>query len=348
MSKTNVILVAHGEGETIHPREHFRLTKRIFHHAEKLVAIPKALQTLIAGVGSIALSAKWALSGYRSPHNKESRHLCESLILAWNKNASIEQVDFKLAYSSTPPYFEDVLSKISEDENIIVVSLTPVNSDFSCGILCEELFKKFSKSELLKFPSRAHTIGNLWNRDELLEVYLQHILDHRAGVSTQFKSGLIIALHGTVVRDSKGKIPSFNTGLNETLEFADRMKKRFAKESALGFNRIEEAYLNHNVGGEWTVPTLKDTIRTMKLQGIEEVVFFAGGYFSDNSETDHASLAQLKKAGFKKIHSLPCINSNERFVIFLKNEIEKALSCMNRWKNLSLPLIHEASMIRPS
>jgi len=317
-----VLVTSHGEVDTPSFRAYYDNMKHIFAHVSEIMPIPRLAQWLIPPIGAAIQALKSKKVGYLSPMNRISTRQAEKI------SEKLQQLshDFKFSvfntFETTPPYTHDLLHALLHAEHdydgVIALVMNPMESAFSCGAIC-----RFALKELgAKAYSRVRVVTGLYKNEALMRLYADHIFSHVQPSSE--KSGLIIALHGTVVSDSKGNPVPFHNGLMENQMLFSCLKQTIELDSRNPFNRIEPAYLNHQVGGKWTEPTLSQTITLLKKSGIAHAYLFAAGYFADNSETHGNAQSQLKQSGFKTAHYIPCINDSDAFADLMAKEIVSA------------------------
>ncbi len=323
-----VVVSSHGEVDSPSFRAYYDNMKHIFAHVSEIMPIPKLAQWLIPPIGAVIQTRKSKKEGYISPMNRISARQAKTIS---DKLQQLYSQDFQFSvlntFETTPPYTHDLLHQILHAEHdydgVIALVMNPMESAFSCGAIC-----RFALKELgAKAYRSVRVVTGLYKNEALMRLYADHIFSHAKPSSE--KSGLIIALHGTVVSDTKGNPVPFHNGLMENQTLFSCLKQTIEHDSRNPFEHIEPAYLNHQVGGKWTEPTLAQTISLFKKNGIEHAYLFAAGYFADNSETHGNAQSQLKKAGFKTAHYIPCINDSEAFADLMAKEIVSAAERLN-------------------
>ncbi len=323
-----VVVSSHGEVDSPSFRAYYDNMKHIFAHVSEIMPIPKLAQWLIPPIGAVIQTRKSKKDGYISPMNRISARQAEKIS---EKLQHLNSQDFQFSvfntFETTPPYTHDLLHRILHAEHdydgVIALVMNPMESAFSCGAIC-----RFALKELgAKAYRSVRVVTGLYKNEALMRLYADHIFSHAKPSSK--KSGLMIALHGTVVSDTKGNPVPFHNGLMENQTLFSCLKQTLEHDSRNPFEQIEPAYLNHQVGGKWTEPTLAQTISSFKKNGIEHAYLFAAGYFADNSETHGNAQSQLKKAGFKTAHYIPCINDSEAFADLMAKEIVSAAERLN-------------------
>ncbi len=320
MKNIAVVVSSHGEVDAPSVKAYYENLKHIFAHVSEIMPIPKLARLLIPPIGAVVQARKSKKEGYASPMNRisasQTKRIEEKL-----QQANSQDFVFRVfnAFETMPPYTHDVLHHLMHAENeydgIIALVMNPMESAFSCGAVC-----RFALKELgAKAYAKLRVVTGLYKNQALMTLYADHIFSH---VSQPLeKTGLMIALHGTVISDAKGNPVPFHNGYAENQTMFRLLKQTIEQDARNRFERIEPVYLNHQVGGKWTEPTLAQTISSFKKNGIENAYLFAAGYFADNSETEGNAQSHLKKAGFKTAHYIPCVNESEAFATLMAKEI---------------------------
>ena len=170
--------------------------------------------------------------------------------------------------------------------------------------------------------TRPKVISGFWNDADLLDVYIDHLFQHAAPSNG---SALVLAFHGTLEKNQKGHEPEFHTGSKEIATMASALQKAVRYDHRNGYERVEVAYLNHDVGGTWSSPSLQEMLENLCKSGIDALELFSCGYFSDGTETmlnarEHVAESGIEKAGF-----IPCLNESEAFAEYLAAKIRRAI-----------------------
>ncbi|MFQ3599020.1 MAG: ferrochelatase [Chloroherpetonaceae bacterium] len=315
-----VVVSSHGEVDAPSMRAYYENMKHIFAHVSEIMPIPKLARLLIPPIGAVIQVRKSKKDGYVSPMNRISAAQAKRIEEKLQQENSLPfQFTVFNAFETTPPYTHDVLHSLfdagAKYDGIIALVMNPMESAFSCGAVCRFALKELGAQAY----SRLRVVTGLYKNQDLMRLYADHIFAHAAALPE--KSGLMIALHGTVISDAKGKPVGFHNGYMENQILFARLKQQIEHDSRNRFERIEPAYLNHQVGGKWTEPTLAQTISSFKKSGVEHAYLFAAGYFADNSETQENAQSQLKKSGFKTAYYIPCVNESEAFASLMAQEI---------------------------
>lgn len=330
--KIAVVVSSHGEVDKPSIKAYYDNMKHIFAHVSEVMPIPKIAQILIPPIGAIVQARKSKKEGFISPMNRISAAQT-ALIEKELQKLNDGEIDLQVfnAFETTPPYTNETLRRVRDYDGIIVLVMNPMESDFSCGAVCRFALKEFGENAY----SKLRVVTGLYKHQRLLNHYVNHIF-YELRNGEREKQGLIIALHGTVIADAKGNPVRFHNGYFENQSLFEGLKHTVEQDARNQFLTIEPAYLNHQVGGKWTEPTLSQTIASLKEKKIQNAYLFAAGYFADNSETEQAAQAQLKKADFKSAHYIPCINDSPEFAAIMAGEISKTIQKLSAFNSKGL------------
>jgi ferrochelatase len=321
-----VVLVAHGEAETSGFFENYHVSRHTLDRASTVMHIPPLLRQAISVSSSLKKKMR-AGSAAGSPQNRLTRAQVVSLQEHLDRHrASSSGIRFEVraAYSASEPYVEDVLADTREYDGRIVVPMAPVDNALICGVLCAHLADVCTPREL----ARNRVVGRLWTDGALHRAYLDHLFESGRAmpVTKREHNVLMLLFHGTIIRDRNGAVPAFHTGHIETEAFSGRLTSVIESDPRNPWGRILTAFLNHDVGGEWSTPSFGDVCKTVGSSGCRHVSLFAAGYFSDGNETIHqATQLAASKPSFK-VESIPCLNDSPAFSSYLAGKVIGATS----------------------
>jgi protoporphyrin/coproporphyrin ferrochelatase len=323
--KIAVVISSHGEVDTPSVKAYYQNMKHIFRHVSEVMPIPKPAQVLIPPIGAVLQTIKTKKQQYRSPMNRISAAQAENITHELNRLAVGSDVEIQTfnVYETTPPYTEDLLPTLNAFDGVVILTMNPMDSDFSSGAmerLAEHTFHAAASHKVC-------VMKNFWNSDALSDLYAAHVVEKTVSMNLNpaHKNGLIVALHGTVVADAKGVPVAFRNGLMENETLFQKLAARLNALTQNPFVKIERAYLNHEVGGKWSSPTLDETIADFKSKGIESAWLFAAGYYADNSETEFAAKGKLEQSGFRSAHYITCVNESPAFAALMSESIMQSV-----------------------
>ncbi len=329
--KIAVVLAAHGEAESSRFVENYRVTRHTLAHASRVMPIPGLLQRAIAVSSSLKKVIRSRSDAQGSPHNRITREQVEALQHGLNLSPLSGIYDFEVhaAFAVSPPYVEHILEQTRSCAGQVVVSMAPVDNTLSCGQLCAYLASSRTSSEL----GTIKVLSRFWSDEGLYALYCDHLFESncrnsvaQASPVVDEKRILILLFHGTLVKDLKGDPPLFRTGEAESRIFAERLQKVILNDPRNPYRRVMVAYLNHNVGGEWTRPSFEEICTTLSRESALCVDLFGCGYFADGNETIHRAEELRRFSSVQQATSLPCINTAPDFTSWLTRKVTDAAS----------------------
>ena len=316
MKRIAVILVAHGEAETESFFENFSMIRHTLAHAGEVMKLPRALQLVASLAGGIKNNVTFRAQQYRSPQNMITRQQASQLQEKLNRVVMPHQINFEVysAFHVTPPFVQDIVQQTSGHDLQLLISMSPIDNQLTSGNL-QRLSARCSQVNRQQCPVVVH---GFWKDAALRKVYLDHVFYHGRAVNG---SVLVLAFHGTLVKDTKGEVPMFHTGLEEMQAMGNALRNALLIDPRNGYDCIEIAYLNHDVGGTWTKPSLADSLKALSSRGARDVDIFSCGYFSDGTETILYAQKEAAASSVRSIRFFPCINDSEAFADFLAEKV---------------------------
>ncbi|MEE4295548.1 MAG: ferrochelatase [Wenzhouxiangella sp.] len=310
-----VILAAHGEAETAGFLENFLVGWRTLGHAAEVMRLSAPLRLAICTMHGLR---KRLTRQSGSPHNANTRNQAKALELSLaSQNGAQFIVDS--AFASASPSLNDQIDKASEFDQQVVVSLIPSDSRLSCGLFCHALL------EAPKHLQQNNVVlSRLWESSELIDIHCAHIEARCPPVESGGPSCLLLVLHGTLVRDQQGQKPHFHTGEAEKTFYGQALRAALMSQPEKRWDRIEIAFLNHGVGGQWSAPTLDETLSRLEKEGVNHLVAYACEHLVDGSETAQLA-ARLNQSAIAQTHCLPSLNSDPDLIDFLAKRLQSAL-----------------------
>jgi len=313
-----VILAAHGEAETAGFFDNFSMNRHTLAHAGEVMNLPVPLQLMISVAGGIKNMVQFRKKNFRSPQNEITRKQAEVLTKKLARQAGEIQFDVHPSFFVTPPFVNEVVEHTRQYDLQLLVPMAPIDNRLMSGSL--EILAK--RHQPLQGRTRPKVISGFWNDADLLDVYIDHLFKHTAPSNG---SALVLAFHGTLEKNQKGHEPGFHTGSKEIATMASTLQKAVRDDDRNGYERVEVAYLNHDVGGTWSSPSLQEMLENLCKSGIDALELFSCGYFSDGTETmlnarEHVAESGIEKAGF-----IPCLNESEAFAEYLAAKIRRAI-----------------------
>jgi len=308
---TRVLLAAHGEAETIGFLDNFRVSWHTLSHAAEVMRLPAPLRLLICTFGAL----RKRFSGRSgSPHNENTRQQAVALEARLNHGAE-ERYSVEPVFASAPPYLDDSLALPDGVDQQVIVNMIPTDSRLSCGLGCHALLAVSGGPR-----DRTRVIARLWESPELIEVHAAHVAEHFPSVRSEGQVCLVLVLHGTVVRDEQGQPPAYHSGEVEKTAYGEALRSELMAVSQRPWQRVELAYLNHGVGGQWSSPTLPELLERLAEEGVDCAVAYTCEHLVDGGET--IQLPAVMAAGpVPETHCLPCLNTAPDFIDLLASRV---------------------------
>ncbi|MEI7694630.1 MAG: ferrochelatase [Chlorobium sp.] len=332
--KYAVIVTTYGEVENVTVRNLWPSSRKILRAVTRqIVKIPEALIYFIADYRSTRHYVKWKLNRYRSSllavNRAQTKRLSEALAASRSPLLSSIEVSVTDAYYFVSPYLEEKLQQLQHDhDGIIVVPMIPVESAFSCGVACQMVLDVYGEALM----GKVRVLSKLWDDEHLHRLYTDYLFRSLSGeirLRKGGKIGLVLVIHGTLVKDRAGETPTLFTGLAETIAFFDAMKRMIMADPGNIFCDVRQGCINHSRGGEWTSDTIEKALAEFKAEGYDGVVMFPYGFFADNSETEYDACKKLEGAAFPVSQYLRCINDTPEFGNWLSQRVLDGLQSLH-------------------
>ncbi len=340
-----VVVTTYGEVEKVTVRNLWPCSRRILKAVTRQIAkIPTPLIFFIADYRSTRHYIDWKLNHYNSSlvaiNRAQKERLAACIISSGHPLLSEVDIDLYDACYFVPPYFEETLQKLQHTcDGILVVPMFPVESAFSCGVACQMVIDRFDDNML----SKVSVMSKLWKEDQLHRIYIDYLFGQllpAIRLRKEGKIGLVLVIHGTLVRDNEGNPPTLFTGLDETMAFFDLMKRKIMADPNNIFTDVRQGCMNHSRGGEWTDDTIEKAFTEFRAEGYAGVVMFPYGFFADNSETEYDAYKKLEQAGFPLFQYIRCINDSAPFGQWLSGQVLFRLQALNNLQNALETLEH--------
>ncbi|MEE4173648.1 MAG: ferrochelatase [Xanthomonadales bacterium] len=311
MSRVRVILAAHGEAPSAGFRENFRVSHHTLAHAAEVMPLPAPLRFVISTLGGLRKRLK---GGPGSPHNDNTRRQAAALQAQLHARGDAEY-RVEAAFASAPPYFKERLGVPDCVDRQIVVSMIPTDSRLSCGLICHALSDATREDR-----TRTTVVARMWDDPALTDIHRDHVLDHFPTERVAAPCCLVLVLHGTIVRNSKGEPPGFHAGEKEKDVYGEALRQALMDVPDRPWHRVELAYLNHGVGGQWSSPTLEARMKQLADEGVRCVVAYPCEHLVDGGETTGLP-AVLAGTGMPETYCLPCLNDRPDFIGYLADRV---------------------------
>lgn len=322
--KIAVVLAAHGEAESPGFLENFRVSRRTLRHAASVMAMPPLLQIGISLITSLKKKFRPGYCG--SPHNRITRELAARLQFSLEGIAADTGIIFDVhaAFTASDPDVEALIEMTSGYDGQILVSLSPVDSQLTCGQLCGYIAARRRDDEL----GRIKVMSRFWCDSRLHDLCADHVASECVshGLDRSADNVLLLLFHGTLVSDSRGEAPGFRTGLHEVTSFAEQLSERIGSDVRHPYGRVMTAFLNHDVGGTWTSPSFEEAAGLLRCSGAANVTLFAAGYFADGNETIGREDDLRQVLHESRVRTIPCLNFSDAFVRYIGSKVTGSVS----------------------
>lgn len=307
MQRVRVILAAHGEAESAGFVENFQVGRKTLAHAAGVMHLSAPLRLAVSSLGGLR---KRLQGGAGSPHNDNTRQQAVALQAALSEQGrALYRVE--AAFASSPPYLEDVIDLPDDVDRQFVISMIPTDSRLSCGLICHALCDADADTR-----GRTTVIARMWDDRRLTAIHRDHVQTHFPTKTAEPPCCLVLILHGTLVRDNNGDPPGFHAGVEEKAGYGEALREALMAVPDRPWQRVELAYLNHGVGGQWSRPTLENRMKRLAKEGVRSVVAYPCEHLVDGGETVQLSKV-LAASDVPETHCLPCLNSTAPFVDYL-------------------------------
>lgn len=322
MKRIAIILVAHGEAETDSFFENFSMIRHTLAHAGDVMGLPRPLQLAASVAGGLKNTVTFRARKYRSPQNGITRQQASMLQQKINGVAMThDEIHFEVytAYHATPPFVRNIVELTGNHDLRLLISMSPVDSRFTSGSL-QQLATQYPSLKGQRSPLVVH---GFWNDPGLQQVYLEHLFSHEKSGD---RPALVLTFHGTIVKDGKGREPAFHNGLKEMKEMGQTLRYAILSDRRNVYEEVEIAYLNHEVGGTWTKPSLAEVLDRLASKGTRHADIFSCGYFSDGTETILHAQNEAAESSLNTIRFIPCLNDSESFIDFLADKVSAVVA----------------------
>lgn len=324
-----VVLVTYGEVEKLSVRALWPSSRKIVEVVTRqIVQLPKLLIYMLADYRSAKHYLDWKLHQYRSRLVEINRSQTRGVADEFRRNPELAgdvEIELVDAYYFVPPFLEEVIEKARHrSDGLLIVPMIPIESAFSCGPACQMATDLLGEGHL----GFLRVVRGLWKDEALHRLYLDHLFGVFGSGKQPGRKGLVLVIHGTIVRNRRGGKPSVFTGLEETFEFYRIMRDKIMADSRNPFDEIKVGCLNHSRGGEWTPETVERAIGELEEEGFDSLAMFPFGYFADNSETDYESKRLLDRSSVATKRYIPCVNDSPAFTSWLASKIAGELDVL--------------------
>jgi len=312
--RVRVVLAAHGEAESGALLENFHVSRRTLSHAAEVMPLPLPLRLAICAVGALRKRfAGFAGSAHNANTRRQAAALQETL-------AGDEQTEYRVQalFASATPSLDGALALPAGIDRQVVISMIPTDSRLSCGLMCLPLQRTPDAA-----CGRSRVVARLWEDPKFIGLQAEYVASCIDASPAGGARCLVLLLHGTVVRDTRGRSPAFHTGVVEKTAYASALREAMLALPEGPWDRVEVAYLNHDVGGEWSSPSAEVLLDRLVREGVADVAVYPCEHLVDGAETDRLP-ALLASRRIAHARVLPPLNASPALVDYLADCVRSA------------------------
>jgi protoheme ferro-lyase len=305
----HVVLVTYGEPPAAAFVDQLVYSWRILLGLTRTVApIPAPLVPAIALARAWSRTRSWSAYQYVSPLEPITGQQRDQVAAALA--AARADVDWQVhvAYEFRRPLIADVLRRLPQEDDAIVVPMYAADSAFTHA-LSREVARPMNAGR----AGDIHVAGAL-AVDALAELSAAHVLAQTADAGWRGgRVALVLAAHGTVL-DPPAPI---DTGLAATQALCDAIATRLAPH----FGVIVNGWLNHTRGGRWTEPPIDAALARVAASGCARVVYYPYGFLADNAESQLEGQLALEAISAVESRHLPCLNGSPSLAALIAGQV---------------------------
>ena len=316
----DIILITYGEPPQPKFWAQWRFSLRILQKLTRLVApIPSFIMPFFAAYRAFMRTRLWKKEKFISP--LEDITAIQAGDLGKLLQTQYPEIAWRVhvAYEFCEPSLPDVLHTISQNspDQLLILPLYVADSDFTAGISRRDFAQWLHQNPGTSAKPVFITFRD--HLEELAVVMANHVREkvQKLGLPPEESKNcaLLCGCHGTVINPPPG---IEDTGYQDTFRLFTLLEELLKED----FSEIKIGWLNHRLGGDWTVPTAEQSARKLKEEN-KPIVYFPFGFLADNAETILEGKMVMERLGIQKYHHLPCINDNPAFINLLAECIEK-------------------------
>lgn len=317
--KTHIILITYGEPPESNFRDQWIYSNRIFNRLTRLVApIPAFAVPFLSARRGWYRTRLWKKQHYSSPLENITNRQVQSLQRELEALSSDVQYQVHAAYEFREPLLPTVLERIPRndcDQLFMIPMYIPV-SDFTTELTINN-YERYQNKKQNRLPQPNWILFRPLLKDlgRLLARYVITQAEN-LGISYEVRkqTGLLLGCHGTIMYPPPGIT---DTGYQDMFALYQILEEHLSPE----FPTVSIGWLNHQLGGEWTRPTLLESVQKMQADGIQKFIYFPYGFLADNAETQLEGRMVMEEAGIHAYPHLPCLNDHPEFIHFLAKQI---------------------------
>jgi protoheme ferro-lyase len=322
MSERHVVLLTYGEPPTADFGRQLAYSWRILWDLTRLVApIPPFVIPMIA-VSRARLRVKtWKDEGYGSPIEAITRAQANALQTELSANGS-GPWRAHVAYEFRRPLLAETLTAMPAGAQVAIVPMYAAESEFTHDIARRAISAADGAVRRAAAGKDVRVVPAL-DPETLADLSARHIEAElaRLGVRAGADTALVLAAHGTLLEPPR----PMNTGREGTEAIARGITRRLAPR----FGRVQEGWLNHTMGGEWTKPAADVAVRDLAAAGFKKIVYFPYGFLADNAESQLEGRVLLRAQwDLEEVHHIACLNASPALAKALADAVRTTCSSL--------------------
>jgi ferrochelatase len=322
VSERHVVLLTYGEPPTADFGRQLAYSWRILWNLTRLVApIPPFVIPLIAWSRARLRVKTWKDEAYGSPIEAITRAQATALETELTTRG---QGPWRahVAYEFRRPLLAETLAAIPAGAQVAIVPMYAAESEFTHDIARRALAADAGDGSVRRAATGKDVrVVPALDAEILGDLSARHIEAElaRLGVRAGNDTALVLAAHGTLLEPPR----PMNTGREDTEAIARAIARRLEPR----FGRVQEGWLNHTMGGEWTKPSADVAVRDLAVEGYKKIVYFPYGFLADNAESQLEGRVLLRAQwDLEEVHHLACLNASAALAKALADAVVTTLS----------------------
>ncbi|MBI5836071.1 MAG: ferrochelatase [Candidatus Eisenbacteria bacterium] len=301
MNSRCVLLLTYGEPPTPAFGDQLKYSWRILLGLTRSVAqIPKPVLPIIALKRGMARNRMWTEEKYGSPLEQITEQQAGRVRAELERLDPATSWDVRPAYEFRDPLLVDAIRAVPAGMPVDVVPMYVTCSAFTHD-LSRQLLRGLPPAAL---GNRTVEVMPPLGEPRLAGVLVDHLLSElqRENFRPGADCALVLAAHGTLMSPPR----PYETG-----RVATERLYGLVRDALKGhFGRIQNCWLNHVYGGEWTRPAADEALADLAKEGFKRVVYYPYGFLADNAESQLEGTQVLRTQTAMQTHHVACLNEN--------------------------------------
>ncbi|HVP38715.1 MAG TPA: ferrochelatase [Candidatus Saccharimonadales bacterium] len=317
MNSRSVLLLTYGEPPTPAFGDQLRYSWRILLGLTRSVApIPAPLLPVIALKRGWTRNRMWSAEKYGSPLEAITGRQAALVRAELERLEPGTRWEVRPAYEFRDPLLVDAIRALPDGAPVDVVPMYAACSAFTHD-LSRRLLAGLPVGALGR---RAVEVLPPLPEPQLAAVMVNHLLVamDRLKLRGGADCALVLAAHGTLLRPPR----PFETGRAATERLYGLVRDKLHGH----FGRVQNCWLNHVYGGEWTRPAADEALADLAREGFRRVVYFPYGFLADNAESELEGRQVLRTQPGMEAHHLPCLNEDPALAKLIARQVTGRLA----------------------